>query len=129
MQEVVTENMEEIKPTNKVQRIVESMLRVLGIDDFISYAQVMHNFIFVLAIVFIGVLEIFNTHLAVRLNRNINKKQDAIKELRWEYMTVKTDMNQKSKQSELQQILAPYGIKALQEPPKKIEVNKDALIK
>jgi hypothetical protein len=117
----------ETKPQSKLQRIVESVLRVFGIQDFVSYAQVMHNFIFVLAIVFIGVLEIFNTHLAVRLNRGITKKQESIKELRWEFMTVKTDMNLKSKQSQLQIVLAPYGLKPLQEPPKKIEVKKGEL--
>jgi len=117
----------ETKPQSKLQRIVESVLRVFGIQDFVSYAQVLHNFIFVLAIVFIGVLEIFNTHLAVRLNRGITKKQENIKELRWEFMTVKTDMNLKSKQSQLQIVLEPYGLKPLQEPPKKIEVKKGEL--
>jgi cell division protein FtsL len=120
-------NIEPIKTQNRFQKMVESVLRVFGIDDFISYAQVMHNFLFVVAIVFIGVIEIFNTHLAVRLNRGINKKQETIKELRWEYMTVKTEMNQKSKQSELQKILEPTGLKSLQEPPKKIEVKKGTL--
>lgn len=114
-------------PENRIQRMVESVLRVFGIDDFISYAQVMHNYLFVAAIVFIGVLEIFNTHLAVRLNRNITKKQNDIKELRWEYVGVKTELNLKSKQSELQKILEPYGLKSLQEPPKKIEVKKGTL--
>lgn len=42
-------------------------------------------------------------------------------------MNVKTEMNLKSKQSELQKIVEPYGLKSLQEPPKKIEINKDAL--
>ncbi len=125
-QESISEEVE-TKPQSKLQRIVESVLRVFGIQDFVSYAQVMHNFIFVLAIVFIGVLEIFNTHLAVRLNRGITKKQESIKELRWEFMTVKTDMNLKSKQSQLQIVLAPYGLKPLQEPPKKIEVKKGEL--
>lgn len=114
-------------PQGKLQRIIEGSLQLFGVEDFISYAQVMHNFFFVAAIVFIGVLEIFNTHLAVRLNRNINKKQDIIKELRWEYMNVKTEMNQKSKQSELQKIVEPYGLKSLQEAPRKIEIKKDAL--
>lgn len=124
---VESEKEVEPKSQGKFQRIVEGALQLFGLEDFISYAQVMHNFFFVTAIVFIGVLEIFNTHLAVRLNRSINKKQDIIKELRWEYMNVKTEMNQKSKQSELQKIVEPYGLKSLQEPPKKIEINKDAL--
>jgi hypothetical protein len=36
-------------------------------------------------------------------------------------------MNQKSKQSELQKIVEPYGLKPLQEAPKKIEVKKGSL--
>lgn len=120
-------NIEPIKTQNKFQKMVETLLRVFGIEDFISYAQVLHNFFFVAAIVLIGVIEIFNTHLAVRLNRGIGKKQEIIKELRWEYMTVKTDMNQKSKQSELQKVLEPCGLKSLQEPPKKIEVKKGTI--
>lgn len=122
-----TENEVQPVPQGKLQRIIEGSLQLFGVEDFISYAQVMHNFFFVAAIVFIGVLEIFNTHLAVRLNRSINKKQDIIKELRWEYMNVKTEMNQKSKQSELQKIVEPYGLKSLQEAPRKIEIKKDAL--
>ena len=122
-------NIESVKTQNRFQKIVESVLHVFGIADFISYAQVIHNFLFVVAIVFIGVIEIFNTHLAVRLNRNISKEQEIIKELRWEYMNVKTNMNLKSKQSQLQTILEPYGIKPLKEPPKKIEVKKGILSK
>ncbi len=115
------------KPQNKFQKLIESLLRFLGIDEWITYAQVMHNFLFVAAIVFIGVIEIFNTHLAVKLNRSITEKEKNIKELRWQYMTVKTELNQKSKQSELQKIVEPYGLKTLQEPPKKIQVKKGSL--
>jgi len=125
-QETISQEVE-VKPQSKIQRMVETVLRAFGIQDLVSYAQVLHNFLFVVAIVFIGVIEIFNTHLAVRLNRGISKKQEIIKELRWEFMTVKTEMNQKSKQSELQKVLEPYGLKTLQEPPKKIEVPKGSL--
>ncbi|MFN8282329.1 MAG: FtsL-like putative cell division protein [Chitinophagales bacterium] len=118
------ENAKVTKPRNRFQKLIESVLRFFGIDEWISYAQVMHNFLFVVAIVFIGIVEIFNTHLAVRLNRSITEKENNIKELRWEYMTEKTIMNQKSKQSELQKIVEPYGLKSLQEAPKKIEVPK-----
>ncbi len=113
---------------SRSRRVIEGLLHFFGVHEFISYAQVIHNFLFVLAIVGIGVLEIFNTHLAVRFNRNISKKQETIKLLRWEHIAIKADMNQKSKQSELQKILEPYGLKALQEPPKKISVSKNHFI-
>jgi cell division protein FtsL len=115
------------KPQTRFQKLIETVLRFFGIDEWISYGQVMHNFLFVVAIVGIGVIEIFNTHLAVKLNRSITEKENNIKELRWEYMTEKTIINQKSKQSELQKIVEPYGLKSLQEAPKKIEVKKGSL--
>ena len=59
--------------------------------------------------------------------RRIDKKTEHVKELRWEYMTVKTNMNQRAKQSELLRILEPYGLRSLQEPPKKIEVDPEVL--
>ena len=124
MSEQAVNTIETPEKKGAFRRIVETVLRVFGLDDFNTYAQVMHNFIFVGALVLVGVIEIFNTHLAVRLNRSIAKKQEIIKELRWEYLSVKTEMNLKSKQSELQKILEPYGIKSPQEPPKKIEVKK-----
>ncbi|MBK6275935.1 MAG: hypothetical protein IPF58_15165 [Saprospirales bacterium] len=47
------------KTQNRFQKLIESVLRFFGIAEWISYAQVMHNFLFVVAIVGIGVLEIF----------------------------------------------------------------------
>ena len=110
-----------------LQRIVEATLDVFGISDLVTYAQVLRNVFFVLTIIGIGVVEIFNTHWTERMLRRIDKKTEHVKELRWEYMTVKTNMNQRAKQSELLKVLEPYGLKSLQEPPKKIEVKPEVL--
>ena len=126
----MSEQIENNSPANTkgpLQRIVESALQVFGISDFVTYAQVLRNVFFVLMIIGIGVVEIFNTHLAERMMRKIEKQTEHVKELRWEYMTVKTNMNQKAKQSELLKVLEPQGLRSLQEPPKKIEVKKEDL--
>lgn len=110
-----------------MQKIVEATLNVFGISDLVTYAQVLRNVFFFLTVIGIGVIEIFNTHWTERMLRLIDKKTEHVKELRWEYMTVKTNMNQRAKQSELQRILEPYGLKSLQEPPKKIDVKPEVL--
>lgn len=110
---------------SQLQRIVEGFLRITGLADWVSYAQVLKNVFFVALFVIIGLIEIFNTHLAERMNRNISTQKENIKELRWEYMTEKADFNFKTKQSEMQKLLAPYGIHAATEPPKKIEYIKE----
>ncbi|QQR96847.1 MAG: hypothetical protein IPK18_07935 [Sphingobacteriales bacterium] len=127
----MTENIENITTDtsattqkNKFQRVVEGMLRVLGIDEFVTYVQVLKNFFVVLTIVCIGIIEIFNTHLAERMTRRINNKKQEIKELRWEYMSVNAEKNEKTKQSEIQKLVLPLGLNPLQEPPKKIEIEK-----
>jgi Bacteriodetes cell division protein (FtsL-like) len=123
------ENNIPVTTKGQLQRIIEATLQVFGISDFVTYAQVLRNVFFVLTIIGIGVVEIFNTHWSERMMRKIEKQTEHVKELRWEYMTVKTNMNQKAKQSELQKILEPYGLRSLQEPPKKIEVKKEVLEK
>ena len=121
------ENKIPVNTTGQLQRIIEAALRLFGISDFVTYAQVLRNVFFVITIIGIGVIEIFNTHSSERMIRKIEKKTEHIKELRWEYMTVKTNMNQKAKQSELLKMLEPQGLRSLQEPPKKIEVHKEVL--
>lgn len=109
---------------SKTQRIIEGVLKLLGLDGFVSYVNVLKNVFVIIVVVFLGVVEIFNTHLAERLTRNINKKTQHIKELRWEYMSASAEKNERTKQSEIQKIVAPTGLKPLQEPPKKIEIDK-----
>jgi len=109
---------------SKAQRIVEGILKLLGLDGFVSYVHVLKNVFVIIVVVLLGIIEIFNTHLAERLTRNINKKTQHIKELRWEYMSASAERNEKTKQSEIQKIVAPSEVKPLQEPPKKVEINK-----
>jgi hypothetical protein len=108
----------------KFQRVVEGVLRLLGLDGFVSYVHVLKNVFVVMLIAFLGVVEIFNTHLAERLTRKIIAKKQHIKELRWEYMAENAEKNRRTKQSEIQKIVAPGEIKPLQEPPKKIEIER-----
>lgn len=108
----------------KFQRVIEGMLHALGIHEFVTYVHVLKNFFIVLVVVFIGIIEIFNTHLAERMTKKITTKKEEIKELRWEYMSVIAEKNEKTKQSEIQKKVLPLGLKPLQEPPKKIEIEK-----
>ena len=45
-------------------------------------------------------------------------------EMRWEYMTTKSELENISKQSEVAKLVAPSGLKELREPPRKIVVKK-----
>ena len=58
MSEQAVNTIETPEKKGAFRRIVETVLRVFGLDDFNTYAQVMHNFIFVGALVLVGVIEI-----------------------------------------------------------------------
>jgi hypothetical protein len=59
-----------------------------------------------------------------RLNRSISTRKQEVKEARWEYMTIKSDLMFRSKQSEITKLLTPRGINELVVPPQTIIIKK-----
>ncbi len=108
------------------KRWVESVLDMLGLADWVSYNKVVQNGLFILFLVGLGLVHVGNTHFAERTIRKINKKEKELKELRWESMTLKSNLMYERKQSELAEKLKATGIEELKEPPKKIVVSKRA---
>ncbi|MNY48146.1 hypothetical protein D3C86_1834550 [compost metagenome] len=68
-------------------------------------------------------LYIANSHMAVKNVRNIDKLNKEVKELSWEYKSLKADLMFKSKLTEVAKKVDTLGIKELTEPPKKIVIN------
>ena len=65
----------------------------------------------------ITVLYIANGHYADKLVRKINATDKNLKELEYEFKTVKRDVIFRSKQSELAKAVEPLGLKPLVIPP------------
>jgi hypothetical protein len=74
---------------------------------------------------FLGMIYIANSHFAVNNIRKIDKLNKEVKELRWEYKSLKADLMFKSKLTEVAKKVDTLGIKELIEPPKKIVVKSD----
>jgi len=70
-------------------------------------------------------LYIANSHMAVKNVRDIDKLNKEVKELSWEYKSLKADLMFKSKLTEVAKKVDTLGIKELTEPPKKIVINSD----
>ena len=68
-------------------------------------------------------LYIANSHMAVKNIRSIDKLNKEVKELSWEYKSLKADLMFKSKLTEVAKKVDTLGIKELTEPPKKIVIN------
>lgn len=77
----------------------------------------MKNIPFFLFLSVLAVIYIYNGHYADNTVRNINKVNHELKELQYEYKTLKSDVMFRSKQSELAKAVQPLGLKELTVPP------------
>jgi hypothetical protein len=65
----------------------------------------------------LAVVYIYNGHYADKTIREISKTERELKELKYEYKTVKGDVLFRSKQSELVKAVEPLGLKELMAAP------------
>ena len=84
---------------------------------FLSHKWVVRNIPFFLFLAFLAVLYIYNGHYADKLVRRISAAEKHIKELEFEYKTVKSDVIFRSKASELAKAVGSLGLKELTVPP------------
>lgn len=89
----------------------------------INYQLITRNLPFLLFLAVIALVYISNSHLAEKKIRRINKLSREIKELKWEYLSVKSELMFRSKLSEVSKAVEPLGLKELSTPPQRIEVK------
>ena len=82
-----------------------------------GYRWIVKNIPFFLFLSVLAVIYIYNGHYADNTVRNINKVNRELKELQYEYKTLKSDVMFRSKQSELAKAVQPLGLKELTVPP------------
>src|SRR5579871_7062362 len=92
------------KPKNKWLRLM-------------STKWIMKNMAFFLFLAALAVIYIYNGHYADKVVRDINRTNKELKELQYEYKTLKSEVMFRSKQSELAKAVAPFGLKELTSPP------------
>ena len=86
-------------------------------------ATEMLPFVFFLA--FLALLYISNRHLTEKSIRKIDKLNKEVKELSWDFKSVKADLMLKSTQTEVAKRVDTLGLKDPVEPPQKIVVSAD----
>ncbi|HRI24492.1 MAG TPA: FtsL-like putative cell division protein [Ferruginibacter sp.] len=88
---------------------------------FLSHRWVVKNIPFFLFLALLAVLYIYNGHYADKLTRKISVTEKHIKELEYEYKTIKSEVIFRSKASELIKAVEPLGLKELTSPPYLLE--------
>jgi hypothetical protein len=82
-----------------------------------NYQWIVKNTPFFLFLSLLAVLYIFNGHYSDKTIKDINKTSREVKELQYEYKTLKSEVMFRSKQSELAHAVEPLGLKELTVPP------------
>jgi Bacteriodetes cell division protein (FtsL-like) len=82
-----------------------------------GYRWVVRNISFLLFLAALAVVYIYNGHYADKLSRDLNRTNKELKELQYEYKTLKSEVMFRSKQSELARAVEPFGLKELTRPP------------
>jgi hypothetical protein len=83
----------------------------------LNYKWIEKNIPFFLFLAVLAVLYIYNGHYADKMVRKISTTEKHIKELEYEYKTIKSDVIFRSKASELAKAVEPLGLKELITPP------------
>ncbi|WP_143304947.1 FtsL-like putative cell division protein [Chitinophaga vietnamensis] len=86
----------------------------------INYRVLVQNMPYILFLSVLALIYIANSHLAEKKIRRINQLSKEIKELKWEYINVKSELMFRSKMSEVSKSVEPLGLKTLSSPPQKI---------
>jgi hypothetical protein len=95
---------------------------VLG-GDILNNKKTRQIFPYLLFLAFLAFVYITNDYVLENKVREIAQMERQIKELRFEYISVKSDLMTLSKQSQLEQRLESMGIKENKEPVKTIVVR------
>ncbi|HRP54947.1 FtsL-like putative cell division protein [Agriterribacter sp.] len=95
-----------------------------GVKKWLNYRWMIKNIYFFLFLAILAVVYIYNGHYAENTIKDINRSAKALKELQYEYKTVKGELMMRGKQSELAKAVEPMGLKELKTPPVKIIVKK-----
>ncbi len=85
--------------------------------SFFNYKWIVKNIPFFLFLSVLAVLYIYNGHMADKLVRKIAASEKNIKELEYEYKSIKADVIYRSKASELVKAVEPLGLKESKQPP------------
>lgn len=86
--------------------------------------NLLNNLPLVLLIAVLGIVHVANNHRIEKKVREINKLERELKELRWMYMTTKSELMYRSKQSEVANMVEIMGLEESVTAPYKIVVKK-----
>ena len=91
----------------------------------LSYKGIVNNIPFLAFLVLLCVLYITNNQRTIETQRVLNKKNEELKELRWKYMDIKSQLMNAGMESEVIRNTAGLGLKPMMLPAYRIELDSN----
>ncbi len=89
----------------------------------ISYKGIVHNIPYLAFVVLVCIIYISNSQRAVETQKEINKQEKELKELRWKYMDIKSSLMHAGMEAEVIRNAAATGLKPLLLPAYRISAD------
>lgn len=109
---------------NSNTKSTEKKKPVKSIGSLFNTQWLTGNMNFFLFLSLLAVLYIANGHYADNTIRNINKTQRELKDLQYEYKTVKSELMFKSEEVQVLKMAEPMGLKISNEVPQRLQIQK-----
>ena len=109
-------------------KFAKSLVRLFS-GDLLSKDNVVSLLPYVFFLTFLGIVYIANGYYAQGIVRNLQKTGNEVKELRSEFITIKSELNYRSKQSQVARATAAIGVYESTTPPTKIVVDETQMKK
>ena len=90
----------------------------------ISAELILKNLLFFIFLGMLAVIYIANTHYSEKKIKQIQKLEKELKQYRWQYMALKSEVMYNIKQSEIAKNVKQAGLSPNKKKPKKIVINK-----
>ena len=94
------------------------------LKSILNYQWIVMNISFFLFLALLAILYIANGHLTDKSIRKINTTKKEIKQLQFEYKTLKADLMLKSESINIEKAMAPYGLQVSKEMSIRIPLEK-----
>lgn len=117
-EEIVTEQHEETVPEQRVRSDWRSLV------ERVSYKAIVNNIPFLAFVVLLCVLYITNSQRAIDMQRELNANNKKLKELRWKYMDVKSQLVNVKTETQVVLNAGKLGLKPSLLPAYKITADK-----
>lgn len=122
------ENKKEESPSKEKKKVFKPFADLIT-GRFLSKDNVIRSMPYLFFLTFLGICYIANGYYAEKTVKEIYKINTELKELRSEYITIKSELNYRSKQSQVAKAIRPYGLEESIIPPHKIEISKEEVKK